>query len=221
MSSVRDESGQSPTTPSPDQKGFPPFLVVIYGLIRERHVDILGAMLVVCFIVYGIVLSITNDARIQLFRESASTGTIGLAFLITLIPIKIGSFQMRPMSYYFAKDMLTGGSFGLSPKKNNTDDIKERWGWERNWNNYAVFRRGYRILTALCGVGYIIETPAFVMIILKTPTIKRAFFWTNFVTYVWSVILVIIDVIYHRWFIKQIPEGEPTAVSQISVNHMT
>lgn len=44
------------------------------------------------------------------------------------------------------------------------------------------------------------------------------FFWTNFVTYVWSVILIIIDVIYHRWFIKQIPKEEPTAVSQISVN---
>jgi hypothetical protein len=106
MSSVRDESGQSPTTPSPDQKvkltkkekliillrigimlffelilplvlyyilrefmsevlalvvsGFPPFLVVIYGLIRERRVDILGAMLVVCFIVYG---SVINNKR--------------------------------------------------------------------------------------------------------------------------------------------------------------
>ncbi|CAB4392019.1 unnamed protein product [Rhizophagus irregularis] len=170
MSSVRDESGQSPTTPPPDQKrfmsevlalvvsGFPPFLVVIYGLIRERRVDILGAMLVVCFIVYGIVLSITNDARIQLFRESAVTGTIGLVFLISLLPIKIGSSQMRPMSYYFAKDMLTGGSFGLSPKKNNIDDIKERW-VEKEIGIITPCLDADIGLTALWGVGYIIETP--------------------------------------------------------------
>ncbi|CAB5198520.1 unnamed protein product [Rhizophagus irregularis] len=192
MSSVRDESGQSPTTPSPDQKiyvgslgtccvGFSTVFVVIYGLIRERRVDILGAMLVVCFIVYGIVLSITNDARIQLFRESAVTGTIGLVFLISLLPIKIGSSQMRPMSYYFSKDMLTGGSFGLSPKKNNIDDIKERW-VEKEIGIITPCLDADIGLTALWGVGYIIETPAFVMNILKTPTIERAFFWTNFVT---------------------------------------
>ncbi|PKK69294.1 hypothetical protein RhiirC2_748666, partial [Rhizophagus irregularis] len=191
MSSVRDESGQSPTTPPPDQKrfmsevlalvvsGFPPFLVVIYGLIRERRVDILGAMLVVCFIVYGIVLSITNDARIQLFRESAVTGTIGLVFLISLLPIKIGSSQIRPMSYYFARDMQTGGSFGSSSKKNKdvTNDINERW--ERLWNDNAVFRRGYRVLTTLWGVGFVLEAPIRIIIIFKAPTVERAFFWTN------------------------------------------
>lgn len=162
--------------------------------------------------------SITSDARIQLLRDAVCMGIIGLAFLITLIPIKIGSSQMRPMAYYLARDMQTGGSFGSSPKKNNTnltDGIKESW--ERNWNNYAVFRRGYRILSALWGVGFIIEVPALVMIIFKTPTIERAFFYSNLVTYVWLVILILIDIIYQSWFNKQIPKEEPTAVNQISV----
>ncbi|PKK58102.1 hypothetical protein RhiirC2_346914, partial [Rhizophagus irregularis] len=138
MSSIRDESGQSPTTATSTNQqinltkkekliilfriilmlffdivlplvlyyvlknymlevwaltisGVPPFLVVIYGLITKRRIDILGALIIMGFIVTGIVASLKRDARIQLLRESAVTGTIGLVFLISLLPIKIGS----------------------------------------------------------------------------------------------------------------------------------
>jgi hypothetical protein len=93
--------------------GAPPLFVVIYGLIRERRIDMFGGIIVISLVVTGIVSSLTKDARINLLRDCVVTGAIGLTFLITLIPIKIGSFQMRPLSYYFAKDMETGGSFHL------------------------------------------------------------------------------------------------------------
>lgn len=197
--------------------GVPPFLAVIYGLISKRRVDILGALIIIGFIITAIVASLKKDARIQLLRESAVTGTIGLVFLITLIPIKTGSFQMRPLAYYFARDMHTGGSFGSSSKnnKNLTNDINERW--ERSWNENAIFRRGYRFLSTLWGVGFVLEAPVRIIIIFKAPTVERAFFWTNIVTYTWLGVLILIDAIYNRWFIKQIPKGEPTATNQTSV----
>ncbi|CAB4405012.1 unnamed protein product [Rhizophagus irregularis] len=264
MSSIRDESGQSPTTATSTNQqinltkkekliilfriilmlffdivlplvlyyvlknymlevwaltisGVPPFLVVIYGLITKRRIDILGALIIMGFIVTGIVASLKRDARIQLLRESAVTGTIGLVFLISLLPIKIGSSQIRPMSYYFARDMQTGGSFGSSSKKNKnvTNDINERW--ERLWNDNAVFRRGYRVLTALWGVGFVLEAPIRIIVIFKAPTVERAFFWTNIITYSWLGVMILLDAIYNRWFKKQIPKGEPTAANQTSV----
>jgi hypothetical protein len=270
MSSVKDESGQSPSTPTPPNQqvkptkreklmvylgiglmlffeialplilyyvlknlipeiwaliisGVPPFLVVVYGLISKRKIDILGALIIVSFIVSAIVASLKNDTRIYLLRESTITGTVGLTFLITLIPIKIGSFQMRPIIYYFAKDMQTGGTFGYSsPKRNNTvstEDINELW--ESYWNEYAVFRQGFIFLTVLWGVGLLIEVPARAIIVLKTPTTERAVFWTNIVTYGWLGVLILINVIYSRRFrkrcIKVITEDKQSATNQTPV----
>jgi hypothetical protein len=198
--------------------GAPPLLVVIYGLIRKRRIDMFGVILIISLTITAIVSSLTKDARINLLRECAVTGAIGLTHLITLIPIKIGSFQVRPLSYYFARDIETGGSFSdSSSKRNNTglsDEIIDRF--ERNWNNYAVFRRGYRVLSALWGVSFILQVPIQVVIIFNS-TIERAFFWTNIVTYIWLGVLIIIDISYSRWFKKRMTKGEPTAVSQISI----
>ncbi|CAB4485935.1 unnamed protein product [Rhizophagus irregularis] len=105
--------------------GVPPFLIVIYGIISKRRIDIFGAITIISIVVSAIVASLKGDARAYLLRESAITGTVGLTFLITLIPIKYGSFQMRPIMFYFAKDMQTGGSFGYSSKKRNNSGLTE------------------------------------------------------------------------------------------------
>ncbi|RGB42433.1 hypothetical protein C1646_683259 [Rhizophagus diaphanus] len=274
MSSMRDESGQSPsTTTAPNQypyevkltrkeklmiylgiglmlfseialplilyyvlknymkeiwalliSGVPPFLVVIYGIIIKRRVDSLGALIIISFIVSAIVASLKGDARAYLLRESAITGTVGLTFLITLIPIKYGSFQLRPIIFYFAKDMQTGGSFGYSSSKRNNsglaEEISERW--EIYWKKYAIFRHGFIFLTIFWGIGLIVEVPARVLIVLNTPTIERAVFWTNILIYSWLGVLILVNILYTKWFrkrcIKIIGEEERrTAANQASV----
>ncbi|RIA86666.1 hypothetical protein C1645_676081, partial [Glomus cerebriforme] len=164
--------------------GVPPFLVVIYGLIRKRRVDILGILIILSFIVGAIVAALKSDPRIYLLRESTITGTIGLAFLITLIPIKIGSFQLKPMVFYFAKDMATGGSFSYSTTKSElpglTDDepVSERW--DRYWVSYPTFRHGFIVMTVFWGVGLIAEVPIRVIIVYRMP-IDRAIYLSNIV----------------------------------------
>lgn len=184
--------------------GVPPFLVVIYGIISKRRVDTLGVIIIISFIVSAILSSLKNDTRIYLLRESAITGTVGLVFLITLIPIKIGTFKMRPIIYYFAKDMQTGGSFGHTSKRNNTgssDDITEQW--EIYWDKYAVFRRGFYFLTVFWGVGLLSEVPARAIVVYKAPTTERAVFWTNVITYGWLGVLIIVNWLYSRSFKKR------------------
>ncbi|POG77664.1 hypothetical protein GLOIN_2v1544686 [Rhizophagus irregularis DAOM 181602=DAOM 197198] len=149
--------------------GVPPFLIVIYGIISKRRIDILGAITIISIVVSAIVASLKGDARAYLLRESAITGTVGLTFLITLIPIKYGSFQMRPIMFYFAKDMQTGESFGYSSKKRNNSGLTEEISdTSRPYYNF----------------------------ILKTPTIERAIFWINILTYSWLSVLILIHIIY-------------------------
>src|SRR5205823_14013719 len=96
-----------------------------------------------------------DDPLIQLLLRSAITSTIGITLLITLLPIKFGTFRMRPLAFYFIKDMATGGTFAHSsssvnlPGITNDEPIAERW--ERYWVSYPLFRRGFIIVTAIWG----------------------------------------------------------------------
>ncbi|RIA89516.1 hypothetical protein C1645_681601, partial [Glomus cerebriforme] len=143
--------------------GIPPFIIAIYGLISKRRVEILGVVIIISFIVSALVTLLRNDPRIQLLRKSSITGSLGLIFIITLIPIKIRTFEMRPASFYLFKDMAMGGTFGLSSSSINlpglTEDepISERW--DRYWNSYPSFRRTFIVLTAVWGCGFLSEVP--------------------------------------------------------------
>src|SRR5437016_10687954 len=44
--------------------GVPPFIIVVYGFIRNRRVDVLGLIIVVSFIVGAIVASLKDDPRL-------------------------------------------------------------------------------------------------------------------------------------------------------------
>ncbi|CAG8451489.1 224_t:CDS:2 [Dentiscutata erythropus] len=94
--------------------GVPPTISVIIGFIFRRQVNLIGLLVVIGFIV-GIILSvIEGDPRIFLLRDSFFTGVFGLSFIITLIPIKIGSFEMRPLIYYNAKNLGMANLKGLT-----------------------------------------------------------------------------------------------------------
>ncbi|GBC10492.1 hypothetical protein RclHR1_09680002 [Rhizophagus clarus] len=202
--------------------GIPPLIIVIYGIIAKRRIDTLGAIVIISFIVSAVATTLKNNPRIYLLRESTVTGSIGLTFLLTLIPIKYGSFQMRPLTYYFAKDMQTGGSFGSS-KRNNTglteEDVTERW--EIYWKNYAVFRRGFYVSTIFWGIGLLVEVPARTIIALKVQPFDKAVLWTNIVTYSWLTILFTTNHIYSIWFrkkfAKEISGNIYTAANKTSV----
>ncbi|CAG8581516.1 17505_t:CDS:1 [Acaulospora morrowiae] len=184
--------------------GVPPLIVVIVGLIRHRRVDVLGVLIVFSFIVGAIVAGVQGDPRLYLLRESFITGVIGFVFLITLIPIKVGSFRMRPMVFYFSKDMATGGTFGsggghLQPI---TEDESIEARWERYWDSYPKFRQGFIVMTAVWGFGLLIEVVFRVIIIFRAPTIDQAVYIASIATYSWIALLVLFTIVYSRWMAR-------------------
>jgi len=197
----------------------PPLIIVVCGIIRNRRIDILGVMLILSNVVSAIVASVRNDARLHLLRESAVTGTTGLAFVITLIPIKIGSFRMRPIVFYFARDMATGGTFGYASSRNQlpglTEDepIAERW--DRYWNSYSMFRRGFIVLTAVWGFGLLSEVPIRAIVVFKSKSVEQAFLLTNVISYSWLGLLILFNIFYARRMQKN---GEKAAAAAAAAN---
>jgi hypothetical protein len=187
--------------------GIPPLIFTIYKLISKGRVDALGVIIVSSFIVSAIVSLIKDDPRIQLLRKSVITAVFGIVLVISLIPIKFGTFHLRPLAFYFFKDLMTSGSSSRSSPKVNlsglTEDEPTGERWERYWGSYLYFRRGFTIITAIWGFGCLSEIPLQIIAIFKSSSIDQAFLYVNIIGYVGSAIIGILTFIVARWMKKQ------------------
>jgi hypothetical protein len=185
----------------------PPFIIIIYGLIRRRRADVIGVVLIICFIVDAALTLLKDGPWIQLIRKFDMTATVSAILIISLIPIKLGTFQLRPLAFYLIKDCITGGSFGNSNPKVNlpglTEDEPSDERWNRYWVSYQYFRRGFTIITVSCGFGLLIEIPIRIYIMYKLSSNDKASLYSDIFHYVWSVVLGIINSIIFSWMKKK------------------
>ncbi|CAG8784902.1 3146_t:CDS:1 [Cetraspora pellucida] len=176
--------------------GIPPIVSVILNFIIRKQVNAIGILSIVGFIAGTILSVLQDDPKLYLLRESFITGAVSLVFIVSLIPIKIGSFQMRPLLYYNSKNL------GLADLKGLTEDepIPERF--ERYWRSYALFRRVFIVMTAVWGFGLLLEVPARILIIYNTKTVDEAVYIGNIVIYSWISCLILFNIIYSGWMKK-------------------
>ncbi|CAG8697336.1 24372_t:CDS:1 [Cetraspora pellucida] len=175
----------------------PPAISVIVNFILRKQVNPIGVLVIIGFIV-GVILSLVQaDPRLFLLRESLVTGVFGLAFVITLIPIKIRSFEMRPLLYYNSKNLEVGDLKGLT----EDEPIPERW--ERHWRSYPKFRLTFIVLTAVWGLGLLIEVSVRIIIIYNTATIDDAVYFGSIFLYSWLSCLTLFTFIFSRYMQKK------------------
>lgn len=123
-----------------------PIAWTLVGWARTRRLDPIGILSLV-LIAIGLATSLaTGSARLYLVRESFLTGTLGLAFLVTLL-------LPRPALFWLGSSFATGG-----------DPARLAW-WNGLWQ-YALFRRGIRLMTAVWGVALVAEASVRVVLAL-------------------------------------------------------
>jgi uncharacterized membrane protein len=129
--------------------GVLPALGVVIGVIRQRHVDVLG-VLVLSGIVVGAVLGLlTGSARLVLLEGSVPTALVGLAFLGSLL-------TSRPLIFRLAAEMA-------GPDTPHGRDVAARWA-------EPGFRHVMRVLTAVWGAALLAEALARVIVVETTST---------------------------------------------------
>ncbi|KAF0538181.1 membrane protein [Gigaspora margarita] len=184
--------------------GVPPAFSVIVTFILRKQLNVIGLLVLIGFIV-GIILSVVQgDPKLVLLRESVITGVIGSVFIINLIPIKVGSFEMRPLVYYNAKNSGITNLKGLT----ENEPIPERW--ERYWKSYPRFRQRFIVLTAVWGFGLLLEVPVRVIIIYRSATVNAAVYIGTIFLYCWFGCLVLFTIIYTKYMQNK---GEEAAAS--------
>ena len=125
-----------------------PALGVTIGVIRHRRLDVVGAVVLAGIIVGTALGLVSHSARLVLVEGSVPTAVFGLACL--------GSLRARrPLMFSFALEFI--GS--------DTAKGREMTGlWQ-----YEGFRRVFRVITIVWGVGFLLEAALRVVIVYNTP----------------------------------------------------
>ena len=139
-----------PAVPALLLSGVFPALDVTIGAVRNRRLDVVGA-LVLAGIVVGTVLGlVSHSARLVLVERSVPTAVFGVACLGSL-------WAQRPLMFSFVRE-FTG------------PDTAKGQELTRLWHDVAGFRRDFRVITAVWGVGFLIEAALRVVVIDNVST---------------------------------------------------
>jgi intracellular septation protein A len=144
-----------------------PALGVAIGVIGHRRIDLVGA-LVLAGIVVGTVLGlISHSARLVLMEGSVATVVFGAGCLGSL-------WTRRPLMYGLALE-FTG------PDTAKGREMISLW-------QYEGFRRVFRVITTVWGVGFLLEAALRVVIVYNTSA-GTALAISNVTPFIWAGIL--------------------------------
>ena len=155
--------------------GAAPALSTAYSIVKHRKVDSIGLFVIAILIVAGLASTISSSPRTALARGGWFTGLIAVWILGTL-------FASRPFTYRALKTLLPGKAGRL----------------ENLWDTKASFRRVWRGLNVVWGVGLLVDAAlrvimAYTLSVDTVPALDGALY---FVTYI--ILQVITQTVLHK-----------------------
>jgi len=126
-----------------------PALVVTIGAVRNRRLDVVGALVLAGIVVGAVLGLLSHSTRLLLVEGSVPTAVFAVACL--------GSLRARrPLMFSLALE-FTG------PDTANGREMARLW-------EYEGYRRVFRVITAVWGVGFLLEAALRVVIVYHTST---------------------------------------------------
>ena len=118
--------------------------------VRRGRLDAFGGLVVLEVALSLVLLFVTDDPRVLLLKPAFYVGVGGLYALGTLV---VG----RPLVYESGKPFATQGDPGLMAA------------YERCWDTSAQFRGAIRSVTAVWGVGFLVDAVLRAVIVYRFP----------------------------------------------------
>ena len=112
----------------------------VYGLVtivRRRHLDIIGAVVLIGIVVSIVATLVGGDPKLLLIRESFVTGALGVVCLTSLV-------WSRPLMFYIGRQF----SAGEDPAK--IAEFNALW-------QYPMARHTFRVMTIVWAIGWMSE----------------------------------------------------------------
>jgi hypothetical protein len=157
--------------------GVLPAIGVTINAIQRRRLDIIGAVVLAGIVVGAVLGLVSHNARLVLLEGSVPTAVFGLACLSSLRGPK-------PLLFGFAHEFV-------GPDSARGLEMTRMW-------QFAGYQRAYRFVTAMWGVGYLVEAGVRVAIVENTST-GTALVASKFLPYVSAAILAGCTAAYARY----------------------
>ena len=125
-----------------------PALGVTIGAIRYRRLDVVSAVVLAGIIVGTVLGLVSHSARLVLVEGSVPTAVFGVACLGSL-------GARRPLMFSFALEFI-------GPDTAKGREMTALW-------QHEGFRRVFRVITIVWGVGFLLEAALRVVIVYNTP----------------------------------------------------
>ena len=129
--------------------GIFPAIGVGISIIQNRRLDVIGVLVLGGILIGTVIGLISHSARLLLLEGSVPTGLFGLVCLGSL-------WVRRPLMYVFAVEFM-------GPDSAKGREFASLW-------QYHEFRHTFRVITAVWGVGYLVEAAIRVLIVEHTST---------------------------------------------------
>lgn len=126
-----------------------PALGVIIGTVRHRRLDVVGVLVLAGIVVGTVVGLVSHNPRLLLVEGSVPTAVFGVACLGSL-------WARHPLMFSFARE-FTG------PDTAKGREMTRLW-------QYEGYRRVFRIITAVWGLGFLLEAALRVVIVYNAST---------------------------------------------------
>jgi hypothetical protein len=153
-----------------------PVLGVLLTIVRDRRLDVVGA-LVLTGIAVGVGIGLaSHNAKLVLLEGAVPTTIFALALLASLL-------APRPLMFHFALE-----SMGRGTRKGR--EFADLW-------QYPGFRHGFRVMTVVWGVTYLAVAAAHIVII-ETQSAGTALSISKVLPYVVLAILIAWTVAYAK-----------------------
>ncbi len=155
-----------------------PALANLISIARSRSLDIIGVMVLLGIIVGAVSVVVGGNPRLVLLRESFVTGALAIVCLVSLFAVP------RPLLFYIGRDFSTGHD----PVR--IAEFNARW-------HLPGAPRVFRMMTAVWGVGWIVEVALKVLIVFSL-SIPQALVFGPIESAAITVLLILWTIRYAR-----------------------
>jgi hypothetical protein len=168
--------------------GGAPALHSAHSALRHRRVDAIGVFTVTLLVVSAVASLLTASPRIVLARNSVFTALAGVWLLVTL-------FTARPFTYQALKALLPGRARVL----------------EGLWETDGAFRRIWRALTVVWGLGLLVDAVLRLVMAYTLPVDTVPALDAGLYAVTWVVLQAVTQISLYRsgTFAKIFPGGRP------------
>lgn len=162
-----------------------PVLESLWSVARRRRLDLVAALVLGGIAASLGLMALGGSERVLLLRESLVTGLVGL-FFVGSVPTP------KPFVYVLGRHAMA------------LRDPERCARWERRFDSQESFRRSMRVLTAVWGVGLLVEVGARTGMVLEM-RVADFLLVSPFVQYGLTGALILWTVVYARRMRRDLP----------------